>query len=69
MSDMLQENSAKKKFVLLLPWTKLSSAHLVKDVGLFPEYFKNEYGLSAEIVFTGENETQQEFFQSGERAA
>jgi glycosyltransferase involved in cell wall biosynthesis len=45
-----------------LPWTKLSSAHLVKDVGLFPEYFKNEYGLSAEIVFTGENETQQEFF-------
>lgn len=49
-------NSEKKKLVLCLPWIELLDVYLVKDVGLFPEYFHSVYGIPTEIVCLGNSE-------------
>ena len=49
-------NSEKKKLILCLPWIELLDVHLVKDVGLFPEYFHSTYGIPTEIVCLGATE-------------
>lgn len=45
--------SVNKKLVLCLPWIDLQDVHLVKDVGLFPEYFHSVYSIPVEIVYLG----------------
>lgn len=40
-----------KKLLVLLPWTEFHDVHLVKDVGLFPEYFSLEYKIPVDFVF------------------
>ncbi|MDD5789394.1 MAG: glycosyltransferase family 4 protein [Spirochaetia bacterium] len=44
-----------KKFLVLLPWTEFLDVHLVKDVGLFPEYLGNEYKIPVDFVFLDSN--------------
>lgn len=40
-----------KRMLCLLPWIEFQDVHLVKDVGLFPEYFGIEYGIQVDFVF------------------
>lgn len=40
-----------KKLLVLLPWAEFLDVHLVKDVGLFPEYFSKEYDIPVDFIF------------------
>lgn len=42
-----------RKLLCLLPWIAFQDVHLVKDVGLFPEYFGIEYDMPVDFVFLG----------------
>lgn len=46
-----------KKLLCLLPWTEFCDVHLVKDVGLFPEYFEKEYKIPVDFVFLDNRKT------------
>lgn len=46
-----------KKLLVLLPWTEFHDVHLVKDVGLFPEYFSIEYKIPVDFVFLDNEKT------------
>lgn len=46
-----------KKLLCLLPWTEFCDVHLVKDVGLFPEYFESEYKIPVDFVFLDNRKT------------
>lgn len=40
-----------RKMLCLLPWIEFQDVHLVKDVGLFPEYLGIEYDMPVDFVF------------------
>lgn len=46
-----------KKLLILLPWVEFLDVHLVKDVGLFPEYFEKEYKIPVDFVFLDNRKT------------
>lgn len=46
-----------KKILVLLPWVEFLDVHLVKDVGLFPLYFKTEYKIPVDFVFLDNKKT------------
>lgn len=46
-----------RKLLVLLPWIEFQDVHLVKDVGLFPEYFGAEYDMPVDFVFLDNKRT------------
>lgn len=46
-----------KKLLVLLPWAEFLDVHLVKDVGLFPEYLSAEYKIAVDFVFLDNKKT------------